>query len=88
VSETDRDDGGVLRHVAALAVLAGVDAVTTRRDGGQPFDVILDHADEWDADLIVVGRSDLRRPGQPYVASQTEHVLEFTRLPVVVVPDV
>jgi nucleotide-binding universal stress UspA family protein len=48
----------------------------------------VDRADEWDADLIVVGRSDLRRPGQPYVASQTEHVLEFTRLPVVVVPDV
>jgi len=86
VSETDRDTGSVLRHVAALAERDGVVAVTTRRDGGQPFDVILDHADAWEADLIVVGRSDLRRPGQPYVGSQTEHLLEFTRLPVVVVP--
>jgi nucleotide-binding universal stress UspA family protein len=88
VSETDREGGSILRHVKALSERAGVDAVTTRRDGGQPFDVILDQADEWDADLIVVGRSDLRRPGQPYVGSQTEHLLEFTRLPVVVVPGV
>ena len=88
VSETDREGGSILRHVKVLSERAGVDAVTTRRDGGQPFDVILDQADEWDADLIVVGRSDLRRPGQPYVGSQTEHLLEFTRLPVVVVPGV
>lgn len=88
VTEPDHDAESILRHVAALAERGGVEAVTTRCDGDHPFEAILDLAAEWDADLIVMGRSDLRRPGQPYVGSQTEHLLEFTRLPVLVVPDV
>ena len=41
----------------------------------------------WRADLIVMGKTDRRATGRPYVGSQTEHLLEFTRIPVVVVPD-
>ena len=86
VSEGGLGTVGILRHVARLAADAGVVARTTAIEGNRPYDVLLARATEWDADLIVMGRSDLRRPGQPYVGSQTEHLLEFTTIPVVVVP--
>jgi nucleotide-binding universal stress UspA family protein len=77
----------ILRHVEALAMTAGVTAtVSTVPDGGRAFEALLDVAHEWQADLIVMGRSDKRRPGGPYVGSQTEHLLEFTDIPVLVVP--
>jgi nucleotide-binding universal stress UspA family protein len=53
---------------------------------GSPFEVVLAEATRRRADLIVMGRSDRRRPGTPYVGSQTEHVLEFAEIPVLVVP--
>ncbi len=56
-------------------------------DGQQPYEAVLDTAIDWHADLIVMGRSDRRATGRPYVGSQTEHVLEFTHVPVVVVPE-
>jgi hypothetical protein len=40
----------------------------------------------WGADLIVLGRSNLPGPGQPYVGSHTRQVLEFAERPVPVVP--
>lgn len=87
VTEPDGDSTGVLRHVADLASQEGLSPTITTADGGDPFEVLLRVADEWEADLIVMGRSDKRRPGVPYVGSQTEHLLEFTRVPVLVVPD-
>ncbi|MDH5237972.1 MAG: universal stress protein, partial [Acidimicrobiia bacterium] len=65
---------------------AGLTPTSTTADGGHPFEVLLAVAEEWQADLIVMGRSDNRRPGVPYVGSQTEHLLEFTPIPVLVVP--
>lgn len=87
VTEPDRDTTTVLRHVADLAERAGLDPTSTTADGGHPFEVLLRVARQWHADLIVMGRSDKRRPGEPYVGSQTEHLLEFTPIPVLVVPD-
>lgn len=87
VTEPGRDTATVLRHVMDLATRAGVDAIETTAEGDHPFEVLLRLADEWRADLIVMGRSDKRRPGVPYVGNQTEHLLEFTHLPVLVVPD-
>jgi nucleotide-binding universal stress UspA family protein len=86
VSERGHGTDGILRHVAQIAADAGISASTTTLEGDRPYDAVLARAKEWDADLIVMGRSDLRRPGQPYVGSQTEHLLEFTTIPVVVVP--
>ncbi len=48
--------------------------------------MLLRVAQQWHADLIVMGRSDKRRPGVPYVGNQTEHLLEFASVPVLVVP--
>lgn len=86
VAESDADTASVLRHVTALAREVGLSPTSTTADGGRPFEVLLQLAEEWRADLIVMGRSDKRRPGTPYVGSQTEHLLEFTHVPVLVVP--
>ncbi len=86
VSESARHTERTLRHLTAQAEKAGVEPISTTADGGHPFDVLLAVAEDWDADLIVMGRSDARRPGAPYVGSQTEHLLEFTHVPVLVVP--
>lgn len=80
-------DASALSHVLDLARRADLNATSTTADGGQPFEVLLHLAREWHADLIVMGRSDRRKPGVPYVGSQTEHLLEFTDTPVLIVPD-
>ena len=87
VAEPDRSTDGIISHVSALAEAAGIAPTSTTLHGQPPFELLLAFVDEWGADLIIMGRSDLRRPGQPYVGSQTEHLLEFTHIPVLVVPD-
>jgi nucleotide-binding universal stress UspA family protein len=84
--EPGRDAQAVLNHVRTLATNAGVESTTGTCNGAPPFDALLAEARRWNADLIVMGRSDMRRPGRRYVGSQTEHVLEFTEVPVLVVP--
>lgn len=86
VAEHDRDAATVVAHVVDRAEAAGLAPTGTTTDGGAPFEVLLRVAEEWGADLIVMGRSDKRRPGLPYVGNQTEHLLEFTHVPVLVVP--
>lgn len=86
VGASGQDGAAALRHVAGMAAAAGVVSESTTTDGGHAFEVILDEAQRWGADLIVMGRSDKRRRGLPYVGSQTEHLLEFTPIPVLVVP--
>lgn len=84
-----REDGpisaGLISHVQAMATDAHVTLVPVE-EAGQPFEVVLDQAHHWGADLIVVGRSDRRRPGTPHVGTQAEQVLEFADCPVLVVP--
>ncbi|MGA7759365.1 MAG: universal stress protein [Ilumatobacteraceae bacterium] len=84
--EPGRDADAVLHHVHHLAAKAGLVTTTATCNGAPPFDALLAEARRWNADLIVMGRSDMRRPGRRYVGSQTEHVLEFTEIPVLVVP--
>lgn len=87
VAEPGVNSAAILDHVAGLARRAGVEATGITADGGQAFEALLTVAHEWGADLVIMGRSDVRRPGQPYVGSQTEHLLEFTDIPVLVVPE-
>lgn len=86
VDEPGANADVILGHVAAMARQAGIKATITTTDGGQAFEALLAAAHTWQADVIIMGRSDIRRPGQPYVGSQTEHLLEFTDIPVLVVP--
>ncbi len=87
VAEDGIDLEPVLQHVLGLASAHPVTATAITRRGAPPFEEILAAAGEWRADLLVMGQSDKRHPGGPYVGSQTEHVLEFSSLPVLVVPD-
>ena len=75
----------LLRYLTDTARTQGldIDAVLL---GGEPFRQILDQARSWQADLIVMGRSDRRGPSSPYLGSETAHVLEFADCPVLVVP--
>ncbi len=87
VAEPGINADSILNHVASLAERAGVTATITAIAGGQAFEALLSAARRWEADVIVMGRSDVRRPGQRYLGSQTEHLLEFTDIPVLVVPE-
>lgn len=75
----------VLRHVTELgrAHRLEVEAVAL---AGEPAPTILAEARAFSPDLVVIGRSDRRAPGQPYVGSEVRHVLEFAEQPVLVVP--
>jgi nucleotide-binding universal stress UspA family protein len=47
---------------------------------------VLAQAREWRADLVVLGRSREAGVGDPFIGGQTRLVLEFTDIPVLVVP--
>lgn len=73
------------RHVASLAAAAGVEVSFSQRSGRVAAE-ILAAAREVHAVLIVVALVD--RPGSatPYIGSHTLRVLEFSGVPVLVVP--
>lgn len=75
----------LLHHVVVLARRAGV-PVETRRLEGHAASRILEAAREWSAELVVIGRSERSSSGPHYVGAQTRHVLEFSGVPVLVVP--
>lgn len=77
-----------LEYVRRLGSEAGleVEAVLHHTDG-EPYERILEEAEESKADLLFVGRRGHRGIGRALLGSQAEHVLEFARLPVVVVPE-
>ena len=75
----------------AVGVGKGLDVaveqgVRTLADPGEAFEEILAEAGEWDATLIFMGRTSKHGPGRALLGSQTAHVLEFSSIPVVVVP--
>ncbi|WP_427017432.1 universal stress protein [Pseudarthrobacter sp. P1] len=74
-----------LSHVAALGAAAGVDVSFSRRSGRVAAEILAE-ARAVKAALIVVALVD--RPGHttPYIGSHTLRVLEFSGVPVLVVP--
>lgn len=88
VVESAQDPSVILEHVRTMADEAGVDASLTPVADGRPFESVLAAAVANRDDLVVMGRTGRRSTGRPYVGSQTEHVLEFAEVPVVVVPSV
>lgn len=84
---TRRNNAAValLDHVGAEAERAGIQAETKHLEG-DPAAIVLAEVSDWGADLLVVGRSDIRGAGRPYVGTVTRHVLELVDIPVLVVP--
>lgn len=75
----------LLRHVVDMGRAAGF-VPQTAALLGEPAPAILDEVRTYSPDVIVIGRSDRRSAGQPYVGSEVRHVLEFAEVPVLVVP--
>lgn len=75
----------LLRHVVELGRRLDV-VPETAGLVGEPAACILEEARRYRPDMIVIGRSDRREAGQPYVGSEVRQVLEFAEVPVLVVP--
>jgi nucleotide-binding universal stress UspA family protein len=75
----------LLRHVVELGHARNLEPETTALVG-EPARCILDEARGYRPDVLVIGRSDRRETGQPYVGSEVRQVLEFAEQPVLVVP--
>lgn len=84
-AQQERAAAAAQHHVATLAARAGVAASATVRHGTVGAQVLAE-SEECGADLVVMAR--VSRPGHvvPTVGSQTMRVLEFTEVPVLVVP--
>lgn len=80
-----RARASLLSRVSAIAQAAGVAAETDLLEG-DVAPTFLHEAHAWRADLLVVGKSASSATGDPYVGTQTRHVLEFAEQPVLVVP--
>ncbi len=75
----------VFAHLAALADREAV-PLTTQEATGQVARVVLDLVDRLDAEFVVVATAD--RPGSaiPHLGSHSLRILEFSPVPVLVVP--
>ncbi len=62
---------------------AGVRVSTVLREGS-PHEVILQEADDWGADLIVIGKLGKRGVSRILLGSVAERIVEFARVPVLV----
>lgn len=82
------DEDRALAYVTRLGQEQGLDVEveTIPAAGRYPYEVILDVSTRWGADFVFMGRTGRRGPGRALMGSQTEHVLEFSEVPVVVVP--
>jgi nucleotide-binding universal stress UspA family protein len=77
----------VASYLEELGARTGVTVDCTHLEiDGPPYEAILGLAGEWEADFIFIGRTSRTGPGRALLGSQTEHVLEFAEVPVVVVP--
>jgi nucleotide-binding universal stress UspA family protein len=85
VQRRERDVALLLRHVESEAERAGVPSAGVSLEG-EPAQVLLAETRAWQADLLVVGRADLDRPGTAYVGEVARQLLEFSDVPVLVVP--
>lgn len=76
----------LLTHVLLAARRAELVADTADLEG-DPATTILAETGAWQADLVVLGRSRRRGAGYSYVGATARHVLEFSEVPVLLVPD-
>jgi len=84
-TSAERAADALLDYITELAKESDV-PIEARRLAGRPAQVILEQAARWGPDVIVLGRSGVRHVGQPFVGSQVLHVIEFSDVPVLVVP--
>lgn len=76
-----------LSEAKARVEAAGVQADTTLADslGGRVFELIIDEAARWGADLIVIGTHGRRGVGRLVLGSDAEQVVRLSPVPVLLV---
>ncbi|MDB5849732.1 MAG: universal stress protein UspA [Rhodoferax sp.] len=81
------EGGKLLQDASALALAEGVDSDTLLIDGLSPqlAEVVVDQADQWQADLIVVGTHGRRGLGRLLMGSGAESILRMAKVPVLLV---
>ena len=72
-------------RIATMAAAQGVEVEQAVLEG-VPFEVILEDARRWKADLVMMGRTGRTGTGRALLGSEAERVLEFTDRPVLIVP--
>jgi len=77
----------ILTRIASMGAAEGLTVEQATLEG-VPFDVILDDAREWKADMIIMGRTGRTGPGRALLGSEAERVLEFSDRPVLIVPTI
>lgn len=83
-----RDSGkSILARITGMAEAQGVTSEQAMLEG-VPFDIILDDARGWRADVIIMGRTGRTGPGRALLGSEAERVLEFSDRPVLIVPTI
>ena len=88
VVERLRQSGrAILERIASMGAAQGVEVDGALLEG-VVFDVILEDARAWNADLIVMGRTGRTGPGRALLGSEAERVLEFSDRPVLIVPTI
>lgn len=77
----------VLQDAMAVAQIAGVGADNMLFDnfGGRLAEIIIDAANEWKADLIVVGTHGRRGVGRLLLGSGAEQIIRLAPVPVLVI---
>ena len=80
------DTDAILAHISEMATEVGV-TVETHAVEGQPPEVIVSHASEAGADLIVMDRQGRTGVGEQMLGSVTDRVLRNTDISVLVVPN-
>jgi nucleotide-binding universal stress UspA family protein len=75
----------LLRHVLSQAKSSGLSAEAIGLEG-DPASTVLAQIGDWKADLVVLGRSWQRGAGRPYLGAVSRQVLEFSEVPVLIVP--
>jgi nucleotide-binding universal stress UspA family protein len=77
-----------LAHLVRVGTESGVtvEPGLRVRPQAEPYEAILDELERWSAELLLVGRGSHHGIGRALLGSQTEQLLEFARVPIVVVP--
>jgi nucleotide-binding universal stress UspA family protein len=85
MDDREREGRVILARIESMAEERGA-SIETVSSTGDPLRVVMEVAEQWNPDLILIGRTGRRGPGSPMLGSLTSHVLEFSKWPVVVVP--
>lgn len=79
--ELEREGKEILDEISSDVEREGLTAVT-QCVRGIPYEEILDYTEEYDVDLVVMGKHGRSEHGRPHIGSSTERVVRLADAPV------